>query len=227
MISTFCPACAASGAGKAISPASRPSAPRTGLIILTSPWTDQRAGAASYPLAEPDRCATSETDCSGEQRIARCPLGSRGDCRVAMFDLFGPEFRNRFGKLGIAVAESVELLAVMAINLRLDRGGARHGRLGADQRSCCTQRKTRNVPDRAQHGCPDLALGNHRIEAGTMARLLRCHACDGAGRRMAFAHHRELPGIDTHRADLARLVDAQHRGAGLFAQRLHKRMTVR
>ena len=51
-----------------------------------------------------------------------------------MLELLGAEFGDVGGKLGIAVAELVELLAIMAVDLGLDRVGAGHRGLFGHQR---------------------------------------------------------------------------------------------
>ena len=94
--------------------------------------------------AEQDRLlmlvATSEKGISvgllalaaGLERLARAVL-ARG---FLVLELFGAEQGDVGGKLGILVAERLELVAVMDVDLGLDRVGAGHRRFLADQRGC-------------------------------------------------------------------------------------------
>src|SRR3546814_9523403 len=84
--------------------------------------------------------------CSSDLRAFR----SRGDRRRLVLQLLGTEFGDRIAEFGIAVAQFVELLAVMAVDLGLDRGGAGHGGARADRGGRGAERAARAVPDRWQ-----------------------------------------------------------------------------
>ena len=114
----------------------------------------------------------------------------------------------------------------MTVDLGLDRGGAGHRRLGANQRGRGTQREAGDVPERLERGRPNAAFGHHPIEDDAVARFLARHAGDLARLTRGLAHHRQLPGIDSRRAIFAGLVDPEH-GCAMSRVghvRLHKAM---
>ena len=121
---------------------------------------------------------------------------------------------------GSSSPSSIELLAVMAIDLGLDGVGAGERGLLGHQRGDCAERKAGDVPHRLKRGRAHPALGHQRIEAVQMALFLRGHARDQLGFRAIAAKHGELAGIDPRRAIFAGLVDAQHRIACRRAGRL-------
>ena len=129
-----------------------------------------------------------------------------------MLDLLGLEVGDVAGELGVAaIGEVVALRLVVAVDLGLDRDGARHRRLRPEQRRADAERIARDVPQRVEQGRPDAAAGDEVVEHREVARLLVLHPRDRGGDRAAPAHDGELAGIDPRRAVLAGVVDADHR----------------
>ena len=95
-------------------------------------------------------------------------LGAGGERGVAMLALVGLELRDARGKRRIAVAQRLELLGIMGVDLVLDRGGAGHRRLRADQGGGGAERVAGDRPERLEHGRADAALGEQRVEMPEM-----------------------------------------------------------
>ena len=128
-----------------------------------------------------------------------------------MLDLVGAEIGDGVGQFGVGIAKFIELLAIMPINLGLDRGGARHCGFGADQRGRHTQAIARDVPEWLEQRRAHAAPRDHRVECRAVAFLLHSHRGDGARGGGSGPHHRQLPGINPGRTIFTGLVDAQHR----------------
>src|SRR5215207_6123661 len=129
-----------------------------------------------------------------------------------MLQLVGAEFGDIGGEFGIVLAQLVQLFAVVAVDLDLHRLCAGHRRFFRYQRRRCPQSKARDAPYGLQCRRADATLGHEGVEPVEMPSLLVCHARDELGRRRIAAQDRELPGIDARCAELAGLVDADHRG---------------
>ncbi len=115
------------------------------------------------------------------------------------------------GELGVgAIGERVALRLVVAVDLGLDRDGARHRRRRAEQRGADAERIAGDVPQRMQDGRADAALDDQVVEHREVPRLLRLHPPDRRGDGGAVAHHRELSGVDPRGAIFAGVVDADH-----------------
>src|SRR5690348_16751756 len=128
-----------------------------------------------------------------------------------MLDLIGPKVGNVRGKFRIAVAERDELLAIMFVDLGLDRVGAgKRGFLGHEGRRG-PEREAGDVPQRLQRGRTHAALGHQPVEAVEVPLLLRRHAGGELGFGAVAAEHGELPRVDPRRTIFPGLVDAQHR----------------
>src|SRR4051794_26415230 len=78
----------------------------------------------SDPFREIDGEAAAGADEAGQDRIAERVLGARGDGGIAMLELLRLEFGDGGAKVRLLAAERAALLAIMAIDLGLDRGGA-------------------------------------------------------------------------------------------------------
>src|SRR4249919_666496 len=87
-----------------------------------------RSPGSSNALRQADCKPASGANRGRQQRIADCFGGAMFAGRVAMLQFLGAEGGDIGGQLGVAIAELVELAAVMAVDLRLDRVGAGHGR---------------------------------------------------------------------------------------------------
>ena len=107
--------------------------------------------------------------------------------RGAMLELLGAKLGNVGGQLGVAVAERVQLAAVMAVNFRLDRVGAGHCRSFRQQRRRRAKREAGDLPYRLQRRRPHLALCHQSVEPGQVALFLLRHPGDGAARRPVLA----------------------------------------
>ena len=129
-----------------------------------------------------------------------------------MLALVGLKIGDGAAELRIVLAQRLELLRIMGVDLVLDRGRAGHRRLRPDQRRGRAERVAGDMPERLEQGRAHAALRHHRVEMLEMPLLLRRHAGDQARGRLAVAEHRELAGIDAGRAIFAGLIDAQHRG---------------
>src|SRR3990167_3620559 len=132
-----------------------------------------------------------------------------------MLQLLGAKFFHRGAQLGIAVAQFVERMLVMAVDFGLDGCGARHCGARSHRGGHRAERKTCDVPEGLEGGRPHPALDDHRVEEFPVPLFLFGHMRDFARHRVAVAHHRELAGIDARRAIFAGLVDADHRCGAL------------
>src|SRR3546814_15752758 len=65
---------------------------------------------------------------SAEDRVAGGAFGARLQRGFLMFELLGAEILDRGAEFGVAVAEFLQLMLIMTVDLGLDRGGARHRR---------------------------------------------------------------------------------------------------
>jgi hypothetical protein len=122
------------------------------------------------------------------------------------------EAADGVGQIRFAVAQFLQLLGIVAVDLGLDRGGAGHGRLGAKQRGGRAQGEAGNRPHRMQRGGAHAMLRDHRVERGAVILFLPGHFHDLGRIRAAIAHHRQLPGIDARGAEFAGLVHPDHPG---------------
>ena len=100
---------------------------------------------------------------------------------------------------------------VMLVDDLLDRDGAGHRRLLAEQRRRRAEREAGDVPERRQQR--SAARGARRAGASKAARWrFSCSAMRAdRARRAAAPEHRELALIDARRAVFAGMVDADHR----------------
>ena len=128
-----------------------------------------------------------------------------------MLQLLGTELRDIFGKLGIVVAQLIQLALVMTANLGLDRIGASHRRFLADQRGSGSKSEARDSPQGLERGRANPPLGNQRVEAVEMPLFLHRHSRHELGGRRIGRKHSELSGVDTRGAIFARLVDSKDR----------------
>src|SRR5690242_19881030 len=121
---------AATGAGRAASaPAVTAAAALrrvVNLLIMSSSavTADRLVSCSSNSLRKPDGHPASGTDRRRQRRVAERARGARFARSVAMLEFVGAEFGDIRGKLGIVVAELVQLLAVVAVDLGLDGVGA-------------------------------------------------------------------------------------------------------
>src|SRR3954470_18042053 len=81
-------------------------------------------------------------------------------------------------KRRIAIAELLELLAIMGVDLVLDRGGAGHGGGWSPQGGGGAQDVPGDRPQRLEQGRADSALNQQGVEMGEMVALLSGHAGD-------------------------------------------------
>src|SRR3982750_3312926 len=147
MISLTFPACAAAGAGSAAKPTVSAAAPEmaiSSLVMLSGVLSSVSAGEGSrgsldslrqfdgYPETSPD-ARRQEGIASGVGRAGRAGA-------IAMLELVGTKIPDIGGQFGIVVSEIAQLLAVMPVDLGLDRVGAskrsllRHQRGGRAKR---------------------------------------------------------------------------------------------
>src|SRR4029450_1391711 len=93
----------------------------------------------SYPLRQFDCYPAKPPDRRTQQGVGDRFLGAMFAGRRAVLQLLGLEVGNIGRKLRVVIAKFSQLLRIMAIDLRLDRVGAGHRRLFADQRGRCAQ----------------------------------------------------------------------------------------
>ena len=98
-----------------------------------------------------------------------------------MFELVGSKIGNIRGKLGIVIAELGQLLAIMLVDLGLDRVGAGQRGFLRHKRARSAEREPCNVPQRLERGRTNAAIGHQRVEALKVALFLGRHARDQLG----------------------------------------------
>src|SRR5690606_7893482 len=178
--------------------------------------------SGSKPLRKTDRRTASQADRRVEQGIGRRAFSPCGERGVTMRAFVVAKLRNRAGQLGIVAVllQLAQLARIVPVDFLLDRRGAGHRRLGAEQRRRRAERVARDRPDRLQRGRADAATGDHGVEFGFVADFLLRRGSYLGRMRGAIAHHGQLPGVDAGGAVFARLVDADHRGTVSHDRRL-------
>ena len=130
-----------------------------------------------------------------------------------MLQLLGAKLRDIGGKLGIVIAQFVELALVVPVDFGLDCFGAGHRRFLANQRRSSTQRKAGNPPDRLEQGWAHSPLRHQLVEPLEVTLLLHRHSRHSLRRGRIGTQYGELAGIYSGRAIFACLVDTKHGGA--------------
>ena len=129
--------------------------------------------------------------------------------RLAVRRLVGAEREDLVLERRVGVAEPLGLAAVVLVDDLLDRDGAGHRRLFAEQRRRGAQRVTGDMPQRMQQGRPHPPRPHQFVEGGEMANFLLGHMADLVA-RPPMPHNRELAVIDAGRAVFAGMVDPHH-----------------
>src|SRR3546814_20683916 len=100
-----------------------------------------------------------------------------------MLQLLGLKLGDGRGEVRIVVAQRLQLLGIMLVDLGLDGGGAGHGGLWSHQRGGRPKRMAGDLPERLEQGRTDAAVGDQPVEFLQVALLLGGHSRDRANRK--------------------------------------------
>src|SRR3546814_3780610 len=89
---------------------------------------------------------------SAEDRVARGAFGARLQRGFLMFEFLGAEILDGCAEFGVAAAEFVPLMLIMAVDLGLDRGGPRHRGARANRAGRRPESDARAVPPGLEPG---------------------------------------------------------------------------
>src|SRR3546814_16965095 len=107
---------------------------------------------------------------------------------VCSSDLLGAEILAGGAEFGVAVAEFVQLMLIMAVDLGLDRGGAGHRGARSHRGGRRAEGEARDVPQGLERGRAHAAFCDHRVEESAVPFFLFGHMRDFASHRVAVAH---------------------------------------
>src|SRR3546814_10547915 len=142
-------------------------------------------------MGKGDGGAAAGTDEGGEDGIAERILGTYGDGGVAMLQLLGLKLGDGRVEVRIVVAQRLQLLGIMLVDLGLDGGGAGHGGLWSHQRGGRPKRMAGDLPERLEQGRTDTAVGDQPVEFLQGALLLGGHSRDRSGTENGSGSGRE------------------------------------